>query len=129
VTLTKEQRKLVDQRRKGLVVLAQPVPPTRSFAAQLVIAKGHPVTMIMGRYRTTAHILHNNRPVVLSSATSLATSSSSRSETLTVLRPGERALVTFQLTHPEYIRKGMRIILRDGLVQGVGVVMTATRAS
>jgi GTPase len=111
----------------GLVVLAQPVPPTRSFTAQVVIAKGHPVTMIMGRYRTTAHILHNKRPVVLSSATSLVAAASSPSETLTVLRPGERALVTFQLAQPEYIRKGMRIILRDGLVQGVGVV-TATPA-
>jgi GTPase len=41
-----------------------------------------------------------------------------------VLRPGCRARVTFTFSQGSaYIRKVMRIILRDGHVRGIGVVL------
>lgn len=115
VTLTKEQRKMFNK-RKGLVVVHQPVPTSRSFTADIYVMKGQSVTMLTGSYRTTAHILHLKRPVRLLSA------QNSTCNELAVLRLGDQLSATFQFTSAEYIRKGMRLILRDGEVHGIGVV-------
>ena len=41
-----------------------------------------------------------------------------------VLRPGSKARVLFEFSRrPEYLRKGMRLLFRDGRVRGVGVVV------
>lgn len=117
VALTKDQRKIFN-RRKGMVVLKAPVTASQSFTADICVMKGLPVTMNVGCYRTTAHILHLKRPVQLMRAENADSS-------LTVVRSGERAQVTFKCSSSEYIRKGMRVILRDGIVHAVGVV-TAT---
>jgi GTPase len=42
----------------------------------------------------------------------------------TVIRPGDRATMTFELNRRSaYVRPGMRIIMRDGHVRGYGVVV------
>ena len=41
----------------------------------------------------------------------------------TVLRPGQRAQARFEfLQGPQYVRSGMRVIIRDGHVRGVGII-------
>jgi elongation factor 1-alpha len=122
LSLTKPQRKLLGA-LKGVVALKTPLMPSNSFTAEICLMKGEPVTMITGRYQTMVHILHQKRTVQLTSIETFDSGSiCSGSEVL--LRPGCRARVTFSfLQGPAYVRKGMRIILRDGRVRGIGVVL------
>jgi elongation factor 1-alpha len=122
LSLTKSQRKMLSP-CKGVVALKIPVPPSKSFSAEIFLMKGVPVTMINGRYQTMVHILHLKRTVQLTSIETFDPGSIySGSEV--VLRPGCRARVTFTFVQgPAYVRKGMRIILREGHVRGIGVVL------
>jgi hypothetical protein len=54
LSLTKSHRKMLSA-CKGVVALKIPVPPTKSFAAEIFLMKGDPVTMIHGRYQTTVY--------------------------------------------------------------------------
>jgi elongation factor 1-alpha len=121
--LNKNQRTLL-KRKKGLVCLKEvPNPPSiRTLTADLVFLRGEPVTMTRGQFRATAHILNVKACVkvteIVSSTSGLGNGS------LVVLRPGDRARVRFQVVgSPVYVRKGMRIILRDGHVRAVGMVL------
>jgi GTPase len=123
LALTREQRKLIGK-RKGMVILDTPAPATRIFTADMCLLKGDPVTMIVGKYETTVHVLHLKKSVKLLKAESLG-SGSTVSSSGVVLRPGSRARVTFAFSQgPAYVRKGMRVILRDGHVRGIGVVVS-----
>jgi GTPase len=103
--------------------LKTPVPPSKSFTAEICLIKGEPVTMIAERYQTMVHILHQKRTVQLTSIETLDPGSIYSSSEV-VLRPGCRARVTFTFSQgPVYVRKGMRIILRDGHIRGIGVVL------
>jgi len=120
VSLTKAQRKLLN--RRGMYALQEPVELSRSFSAEICLMKGDPITMTKGQTQTTMHILHLKRPVRLVDIEATDSRVPS-SEPELVLRPGCRARVTFAFTQgPEYVRKGMRIILRDGHVRGVGII-------
>jgi GTPase len=122
LSLTKSQRKMLIA-RKGVVALKTPLPPSKSFTAEICLTKGDPVTIITGRYQTMVHILHLKRMVMLTSIETFDPGSIYSSSEL-VLRPGCRARVTFTFSQgPAYVRKGMRIILRDGHVRGIGVVL------
>jgi elongation factor 1-alpha len=122
LSLTKSQRKMLIA-RKGVVALKTPLPPSKSFTAEICLTKGDPVTIITGRYQTMVHILHLKRMVMLTSIETFDPGSIYSSSEL-VLRPGCRARVTFTFSQGSaYIRKGMRIILRDGHVRGIGVVL------
>jgi elongation factor 1-alpha len=122
LSLTKSQRKMLTA-RKGVVALKTPVPPSKSFTAEICLIKGEPVTMIAERYQTMVHILHQKRTVQLTSIETLDPGSIYSSSEV-VLRPGCRARVTFTFSQgPVYVRKGMRIILRDGHIRGIGVVL------
>lgn len=120
LSLSKENRKHL---RKGMVILKKPVPATRSFLADVFFvggSKGSGTTITKGRYETTVHVLNVKQVARVIDFVSLD------GEKLTdedVLRPGNRATVHFKfLNRPEYIRKGMRVVLRDGHVRGVGIV-------
>ena len=123
--LTKDQRKML---RKGMSVLAQPIPATRLFEAELVIIKGSGVdgTTIRIGYETMAHILHVKQSVKIQNIELLENGLNKDpfvTEDEVVVRPGDRAKITFRFIHrKEYIRPGMRILFRDGHVRGVGVI-------
>jgi elongation factor 1-alpha len=123
LSLTKSQRKILIA-RKGVVALKTPVPPSKSFSAEVFLIKGEPVTMMTRRYQAIVHILHQKRTVQLTSIERFDPGSVCSSSEV-VLRPGCRARVTFTFIQegPAYVRKGMRIILRDGHVRGIGVVL------
>jgi elongation factor 1-alpha len=122
LSLTKLQRKKLIA-RKGVVALKTPVPPSKSFTAEICLTKGDPVTIITGRYQTMVHILHQKRTVQLTSIETFDPGSIYGSSEV-VLRPGCRARATFTFIQgPAYVRKGMRVILRDGHVRGIGVVL------
>ena len=121
--LSKNQRTLL-KRQKGLVCLKElPNPPSiRTLTADLVFLRGEPVTMTKGQFRATGHIL--NVKACLKVADIISSSSGLGNGSLLVLRPGDRARVKFQVVGcPVYVRKGMRIILRDGHVRAVGTVL------
>jgi elongation factor 1-alpha len=123
LSLTKSQRKLLGA-LKGVVALTTPLIPSNSFTAEICLMKGEPVTMITGRYETMVHILHQKRTVQLASIETFDSGSIGNGGSEMVLRPGCRARVTFLfLQGPAYVRKGMRIILRDGHVRGIGVIL------
>lgn len=122
VSMTKEQRKLFN-RFKGMVMLKSPVQASRSFTADICVMKGQPVTMVVGTYCTTVYLLHLKRIVRLLKTDHIDSDGSPVSST--VIRPGQRVSATFDFIYPEYVRKGMRVILCDGEVLGIGFV-TAT---
>ena len=144
VALTKPQRRLLS--RKGMVMQKEPLtPPAVAFTAEICLAKGDAVTMVRGQTQTTMHILHLKQTCRLEdfqilhvNATGAAAVASTTTETTTtrramardasktqptVLRPGQRARAVFSfLQGPQYIRKGMRVILREGHVRGIGIL-------
>lgn len=120
LSLTKANRKRL---RKGMVLLKEPVPATRSITADICFLRGREgTTVIKGRYETMVHILHVKQIARVIDFSSLDNEKLPSGED-SVLRPGDRATVRLQfLQRPEYIRPGMRILLRDGHVRGVGIV-------
>jgi len=118
LSLNKENRKRL---RKGMVLLKEPVAASRSFTADVCFLKGTGTTITKGRYETTVHVLHVKQTARLVDFTSL--DHEKLSDANSVLRPGSRATVRFHfLKRPEYIRKGMRVVLREGHVRGVGII-------
>lgn len=134
VSLSKAQRRLLS--RKGMVMQKEPIaPPAVAFTAEICLAKGNSVTMVKGQTQTTIHILHlkqtcqlddfqiiDSNGVALSSS-SVGADQKRQARQPTVLRPGQRARAKFSfLQGPQYIRKGMRVILREGHVRGIGLI-------
>lgn len=133
VSLSKTQRRLLG--RKGMVMLKDPItPPAASFTAEIVLARGDSVTMVSQQTQTTMHILHlkqtcrlddfeviDNRGIVDQPLSSSDQKRQARQGT--VLRPGQRAKAKFSFMQgPQYVRTGMRVILREGLVRGIGII-------
>jgi len=120
VSLSKAERRLLS--RKGMVIVESPVPLSRSFVAEISLVRGDPVTMVKGRSQMIAHILHLKCAVrmvdfeILDCGLIVDNDGS-------VLRPGQRARVKFSFSaRPQFIRAGMRVILRDGHVRGIGKI-------
>lgn len=121
LSLTKTEKQFVGS-SKGLVVLSLPVPPTRAFIVDMCLLKGPPVTMLPRRYETAMHILHQKKSVRLLSMEAIETSNLLSGPHGHVLRHGCRARATFAIVSGSgYVRKGMRVILRDSSVRAVGV--------
>lgn len=123
LTLSKDQRKML---RKGMVVLDTPSPGTTLFEAEMMMIKGAGVdgTTIKTGYETMAHILHLKQHVRVEKIELL--DATNAVDDVAVVRPGSRAKITFRfLKRQEFIRKGMRILFRDGHIRGVGMI-TAT---
>mmetsp|Transcript_25779 Transcript_25779/g.60686 ORF Transcript_25779/g.60686 Transcript_25779/m.60686 type:complete len:472 (+) Transcript_25779:119-1534(+) len=124
VSLSKAQRRMLS--RKGMVMQKEPLEePAIAFTGEICLAKGDAVTMVKGQTQTTMHILHLKQTCKLDDfeiidARGMSTSGADQK---TVLRPGQRARAKFSfLQGPQYIRKGMRVILREGHVRGIGLI-------
>jgi GTPase len=105
-------------RSKGMVALREPVPVTRVFKAEVYFVKGTNVTITKGSYVSTLHILHMKESCRVIGIHGVD------GDKVTI-RPNERALVTFEFTRrPMHIRKGMRMIVRDGYVRGIGRIVS-----
>jgi elongation factor 1-alpha len=154
VSLTKSQRHmlLASHRKSGMVILKEPVSACVSFIAEICFTKGESVTMRKGQWQTTMNILHLKRTCRMVDFKVLNATSDvdchyenenkwadkNNDDDTMVLRPGQRAQVKFAFVNSSparagtYIRKGMRVMLRDGLVRGIGIVtqtMTNKQAS
>jgi elongation factor 1-alpha len=137
ISMAKTQRFALTRRGmghlKGMVALREvPNPPAiRNFKADLVMLRGEPVTVTKGQFNATAHILHLKQSVKVMdfSHSNPARAGNLKhgrvsTDTALVMRPGDQARVTFQTVGGAvYIRKGMRILLRDGHVRAVGVIV------
>lgn len=121
VNLTKAQRRLMN--RKGMVLLEKPMEePVAGFTAEICLAKGDS-TMIKGQFNVTMHILHVRENCRLIDFDAVEGDRNTGPDHKLILRPGQRATATFQFLHgSQYIRKGMRVILRDGHVRGIGII-------
>ncbi|KAL7564794.1 hypothetical protein ACA910_021056 [Epithemia clementina (nom. ined.)] len=123
VSLSKKQKSMLT--RKGIVLLSEPMDaPAVGFTADICLAKGDSVTMIKGQTQTTMHILHLKQACRLEDFDFMEDKKKvTDSFDNAVLRPGQRAVAKFKfLQSPQYVRSGMRVIIRDGHVRGVGIV-------
>merc|ERR1711976_161355 len=102
-----------------MVAKKEPISVSKTFQAEIFFVRGNTITLAKGRGCITAHILHNKQPVKFIDF--LVGGSNPE-----VLRQGDRAVVTFQFKRrPQYVRPGMRVILRDGNVRGYGIVVSS----
>ena len=140
-SLNKEMRKRL---RRGMVVLTQQTQAesdnalllqeptaTKNFTAEICVLKGEGTT-IRKSYQAFVHVLNVRqsayaRKIELVGNAAKNTLPSQKDEENDggfVLRPGSKARVQFEFAQrPEYLRKGMRLLFRDGRVRGVGVVV------
>lgn len=106
---------------KFMVAKKEPISVSKTFHAQVFFVKGNTITLTKGKACITAHILHNKQPVKIVDFV-VGSSNGSKPE---ILRQGDSAVVNFQFKRrPQYVRPGMRIILRDGHVRGLGFVIS-----
>ena len=127
LALNKNQRKLL---RKGMVVLEEPLTPSMTFEAEMVVVKGSGVdgTTIKEGYQTMVHILHVKQPARIEKIEKVEDAMNSigydgsDAEGI-VIRPGDHARIRFRfLNRSEFIRKGMKVLFRDGHVRGCGII-------
>ncbi|KAK2463278.1 hypothetical protein APHAL10511_004933 [Amanita phalloides] len=103
-----------DDVRKGMVLVHKAdVPPrvARRFEGQVLVLyhnttlqKNYQAMLHCGAVRQTVRIVEMDHPQG-------------------VLRTGDRATVQFEfISHPEYIKEGMKLLFREGKTKGLGVV-------
>jgi len=128
LALNKIDRKMI---RKGMVVLEHPVETSSVFEADMLILKGSGVdgTTIRQDYETMVHILHMKQCAKIIKVQILESTSKGYSinehfsSEDAVVRPGSKARITFQFLQREvFMRKGMRVLFRDGHVRGCGLI-------
>ncbi len=117
--------------RRGMVVVTENPVSTKEFDAEICVLKGEGTT-IRKSYQAYVHILNVRQTafaksieIVNKNVSGLPPSHRSHidSEDGIILRQGSRAKVRFEFVQrPEYVRKGMRMLFRDGRVRGVGLV-------
>jgi small GTP-binding protein len=125
LTLNKDQKRLI---RKGMVVLQEPPDEISSqFEAEILALKGKGVdgTTIKKNYETMVHVLHIKQVAVIENVTRVAFDSfgEQMDNGEDTIRPGSKARIQFRFKkQKEYIRKGMRILFRDGHLRGCGII-------
>lgn len=118
--------------RKGMVVLEFPAETSSIFEADMSMLKGSGVdgTTIRKNYETMIHILHMKQCARVEKVEILEHAGNgypirehlSEGEDV-VVRPGSKARITFHfLQRKVFMRKGMRVLFRDGHVRGCGVI-------
>jgi len=104
---------------KYMVATKDPIVLTKTFRAKVALVKGKTMTLTKDRTVLTAHILNNKQSVKIIDI------QNSQGEDVQVIRQGASAIMTFQFTDGrQYVRSGMRLILRDGPIRGYGVVVS-----
>jgi len=134
LSLNKHERKMI---RKGMLVLEHPVETSSVFETEIFIIKGPGVdgTTIRKNYETMVHILHMKQIARVENVEVLEDTNgySTRGDDSgggPVVRPGCKARITFRfLKRKEFMRTGMRVIIRDGYVRGCGVITKVVTAS
>ncbi|KAK7575905.1 hypothetical protein V9T40_012191 [Parthenolecanium corni] len=100
------------QIRKGMVMVSPSLKPTASLEFEADILVLHHPTTINPRYQAMVHCGSIRQ-------TAFIIKMSSRS-----LRTGERAVVHFRfIKYPEYLKKGQRLVFREGRTKAVGNVI------
>ena len=95
----------------------------KSFTAEISLSKGETMTLVPGRSEIVVHILHTQVCAKLEEVIEVShVNFASDIEEKVVLRPGQHAVVKFSMKKPLFVRKGMKIILRDRYVRGIGRV-------
>ncbi|KAI0081229.1 P-loop containing nucleoside triphosphate hydrolase protein [Panus rudis PR-1116 ss-1] len=100
--------------RKGMVIVHKTETPPRAvrqFQGQVLILyhnttlqKNYQAMLHCGAIRQTVRIIAMDHPQG-------------------VLRTGDRATVTFEfISHPEFIKEGMKLLFREGKTKGLGVI-------
>ncbi|CAL1707577.1 unnamed protein product [Somion occarium] len=100
--------------RKGMVIVHKTETPPRAvrrFEGQVLILyhnttlqRNYQAMLHCGAIRQTVRIVAMDHPQG-------------------VLRTGDRATVTFEfISHPEYIKEGMKLLFREGKTKGLGVI-------
>ncbi|KAI9062861.1 P-loop containing nucleoside triphosphate hydrolase protein [Trametes sanguinea] len=100
--------------RKGMVLVHKAETPpkaVRQFEGQVLILyhnttlqRNYQAMLHCGAVRQTVRIISMDHPQG-------------------ILRTGDRATVTFEfISHPEYIKEGMKLLFREGKTKGLGVV-------
>lgn len=117
VSMSKNERTLL---RQGMVALKDQFVPVPSFTAEVFLLKGKTVTISKDHYESTLHILHMKQSARVTNI--LVVGQEDISEV--TVRQGGRATITFEFCRRmAYVRKGMKIIMRDGHVRGIGVIV------
>jgi GTPase len=134
VKLDKNTVKLI---RRGMVLMEEAPEPVRRFKARVNIIHNQHTTIKEG-YMPYLHILmvrqsatveHIEGSGAVASETNTAANNSEEktgnNNAVTVLRPGAASIViTFRFAYRcEYVRKGMRVMFRDGKVNGYGQII------
>lgn len=119
--ISKDKRKMFT---KGMVALKESFVPVRTLTAQVVLFKGKNTTIQNGQYQSTLNILHHK---VAAKVTEVRDSGGNPMDVTRNNSHGNQRnsemTITFKLLHrPAYLRKGMKIIMRDGHVRGIGVI-------
>ncbi|KAI8992990.1 P-loop containing nucleoside triphosphate hydrolase protein [Trametes punicea] len=100
--------------RKGMVIVHRTETPpkaVRQFEGQVLILyhnttlqRNYQAMLHCGAVRQTVRIISMDHPQG-------------------ILRTGDRATVTFEfISHPEYIKEGMKLLFREGKTKGLGVI-------
>jgi len=98
--------------RKGMVLCSKKLNPrsTWCFKSEVIIL-----------YHSTT--IHTNYQPVVQCLTMRQSAKITAISEKDVLRTGDRATMEFQfLYRPEYLKKGMRIIFREGCCKGIGII-------
>ena len=121
IPISKKQRTLL---RQGMVAMKEPFNPISSFTAEVYLVKGKTVTITKNRYESTMHILHMKQPARV---TGINIGGGADTSEVTI-RQGGKATMNFEFARRAgYVRKGMKIIMRDGHVRGIGIVVDVVR--
>ena len=120
-----------DLRQRTLVALKEPIKTVTTFDAEIYLVNGVNVTVTKDSYVSMLHILHMKEPARIIDIIQAGGNNGSNSDNdVTTLRPGQGAKVTFELTRrPAYIHEGMKLIMRDGHVRGIGRVISVHHGS
>lgn len=125
LSLSKTQKKLL---RGGMVVLESQADASIAFEAEMAVLRGSGIdgTTIRCGYETYVHVLHMKQSARVEKIELIHDSSQQQhhcSPSEIVARAGNRARITFRfLQRKEFIRTGMKVMIRDGHVRGCGLI-------
>lgn len=112
-----------DDFRHGLLLSTEPLPTLREVRTRvrlfgtksITLTKGYAPMLECSFFRQVAKVINveSDKP--------------DTTDEKTVLRVGESGIVTFRMLHrPIYCESGMRFLIRDGKIRGIGIIENST---